>query len=105
MSLSAAEQRRIQSTIDASSMWERRRMQQDAEATLAQLRAVMRDGPLSEDQRKAGEIALEMLTRLEATHLERGWWYRLKRRLQLLSIHLGATKVATFVILSSPAGT
>jgi hypothetical protein len=104
MSLSAAEQRRIQRTIDAASVWERRRMQEDAEATLAQLRDVMRRGPLPKDRRKAGEVALEVLTRLEATHLEQGWWYRLKRRLQLVSIHLGTANVAALVVLAAPAG-
>jgi hypothetical protein len=90
--------------IDVASALERRCMQENAEAALAQLNAAMQRGSLSRDQRKAAEVAIEVLTRLEATRRRQGWWYRVRRRVRLAQLHLGVAKAAMLVLLMPPVG-
>jgi hypothetical protein len=76
--------------VEAASAENRREMRAEAEATLAQVNALMGQLLLSKDDSKAGEIAIEILIRLEATERGKGWWFRTKRRIQLTQMYLGS---------------
>ena len=90
MALSNAEHQEVQQMIDSASAEDRRNLQADAEATLANVNALMGQGLLSKEASKAGDIAIEILTRLEATEQGKGWWFRAKRRVQLVQMYLGS---------------
>lgn len=90
MPTNSAEQQQIQQLIDAASAQERLEMRANAEATLTQVNVLMGQKILSREENKASDIAIEILVRLE--DLERGpsWWFRTKRRLQLVQMYLGS---------------
>jgi hypothetical protein len=90
MPTSFSEQEAIQARIDAATKDERGCMRADAEARLAQINLLMNHKLLSRDERKSGDIAIEILCRLDATERRKGWWYRAKRRLQLTQMYLGS---------------
>ena len=90
MPLSTRDQQQVQQMVEAASAENRREMRAEAEATLAQVNALMGQLLLSKDDSKAGEIAIEILIRLEATERGKGWWFRTKRRIQLTQMYLGS---------------
>ena len=87
--LSGREQQEVQQMIEAASAEERREMRGEAEAILADVNEAMGRVILSKEQNKAGEISIEILTRLDATEQGKGTWFRAKRRIQLTQMYLG----------------
>ena len=81
--LSPAVQRRIQDAIDAGSEADRSAMRGRAEQRLDEQTALLRLRRLNPEERRDRQVALEFLTRLDATASGGGWFYRTKRRLQL----------------------
>lgn len=90
MALSGAEQNEVQKAIDAAPLSERDVMRAEAESTLAQINAIMGSKILTKEESKAADFAVEFLVRLEATSKSKGWWFRAKRRLQLVQMYLGS---------------
>ena len=89
MSVSHAEHQEIQAMIDASSSDGLKDLKAKAEATLAHVNEHM-SRMLTADERKAADVAIEILVRIEATEKSGGWWFRTKRRMQLVQLYLGA---------------
>ena len=90
MSLSTRDQQQVQQMIEAATAEDRSEMYAEAEATLAQVNALMGQGLLSKEDSIAAENAIEILMRLEATEQGKGWLFRTKRRIQLLQMYLGS---------------
>jgi hypothetical protein len=90
MATSSIEQTRIQRMIRAASEQERSAIKATAEATLAQINLLMNTKVLSAEERKAADVAIETLVRLECEERGGGWWFRTKRRFQLLQMYLGS---------------
>lgn len=87
MSTSGAEQQEIQAMIDASSTDDLKALKAKAEATLAFVNLNM-DRLLTADESKAADVSIEILVRIEATEKSGGWWFRTKRRMQLVQLYL-----------------
>lgn len=79
----------MQTMIDSASAEERKQIRAEAEATLAALNVLMGQKYLSSEELHVGELAIEALTRLDATEFGKGWLYRAKRRVQLVQMYLG----------------
>lgn len=90
MSLSTRDQQQIQQIIEAASAENRREIRAEAETTLAQVNALMGQRVLSKEDNIAAVTAIEILMRLEATEQAKGWWFRMKRRIQLTQMYLGS---------------
>lgn len=90
MAISGQEQQQIQMMIEAASKEERREMCENAEATLSQINMLMRQKVLSKEESKSLDFAIEILMRVEATEKGKGWWFRTKRRAQLIQMYLGS---------------
>lgn len=88
MPLSSSDQQLVQDMIDSATRAQRGDFKVNAEMTLSRVNALMGTKLLSGQENKAGEIAIEMLVRLEAT--EQNKLFRTKRRLQLVQMYLGA---------------
>jgi hypothetical protein len=84
------EQTHIQAMIDGSSAEQRLEYRRSAELTLAQINAIIGRKVLSREEKKAADLAIELLARLDATDKGGGWWFRTKRRLQITQMYLGA---------------
>lgn len=89
MPLSSGEQQTIEDMVAAASPDQRRNMRADAEAALSQINRLMGQRLLSREENKVAERAVEVLVRLEAIENGKGWWFRSKRRLQLVQMYLG----------------
>lgn len=89
MPISAHEQNLVQVEIDMASETERKVMRERAEEILADANFVSGSRLLSHEESHAAEIAIEYLTRLDAIRLGKGWWFRTKRRMQLVQMYLG----------------
>lgn len=85
--LSGAEQDEIQAKIDAASGAERDELRKMAVATLEELGRAAEYKLLSNAEIRFGEIHAELLTRLDATELGKGWMYRTKRRIQIIKTY------------------
>lgn len=90
MPTTTAEQGMVQALIDAATKEERQHLRVEAEATLAEINVLMGQKLLSREESKASDIAIETLTRLDATEQNKGWWYRARRRVQLIQMYLGS---------------
>jgi len=89
MSISAAQHHEIQTMIDASSPDGLKDLKAKAEATLAHVNQHM-GRLLTGDESRAADVAIEILVRIEAAENSGGWWFRTKRRMQLVQLYLGA---------------
>ena len=89
MSLSSAEHQQVQAALDSASPDDRLALKARAEASLAEANLLLDQGALTRDESKVVEIAVETLVRLEADAKGGGWWFRAKRRVQLLQMYLG----------------
>lgn len=87
--LSSAEQTQIQSLLDGASPDERMCLRAEAEDTLGYVNRLMGRTRLSPEDNKRAQVAIEILTRLDANERGGGWWYRTKRRIQLTQMYLG----------------
>ena len=87
--MSGSEQDQIQSMVDRASPTERQSLRLEAEGELNQLRILAAQKILSAAESKQGEIAIEMLTRLDTTENGKGFLYRTKRRVQLTAMYFG----------------
>ena len=90
MPLTNQEHQHVQDMIDSSSAEGLNDLRLEAEATLSEVNVLMGQKILSKDENKAAEIAVEILTRIEATQKRKGWWFRAKRRVQLTQMYLGS---------------
>ena len=88
--LSGATQQSLQEMIDNANIEEQQKMKLNAERFLGQLNIMMDQRLLSGDEMRRGEIAIEILVRLESTQNRKGWFFRAKRRVQLVRCHLSA---------------
>lgn len=89
MPITSSEHDQIQRMIDAASPQQRAELKSNAEATLGQVNVLMGQKALPREEGKAAGIAIEILVRLEAAEKGGGWWFRTKRRLQLVQMYLG----------------
>jgi len=87
--MSGAEQDQIQSMVDTASREERQLLRLEAESELNQIRMLAGSKILSAAESKQGEIAIEMLTRLDTTENSKGFLYRTKRRMELTAMYFG----------------
>lgn len=87
--MSGAEQDQIQSMVDRASREERQLLRLEAESELNQIRMLAGSKILSAAESKQGEIAIEMLTRLDTTENGKGFLYRTKRRMELTTMYFG----------------
>lgn len=90
MGLSGIVQQGVQNNIDLANEEEIDEMKIEAESILADINLLMDRGFLSNEQKYASELAIELLVRIEATTQKKGWWFRSKRRLQLIQLYLGS---------------
>lgn len=89
MPVSALEHGLVQTTVEQASEGERQQLKMEAEEVLAHINFQMGRAFLSKEERKAADIAIETLVRLEAMEKGKGWWFRAKRRVQLTQMYLG----------------
>jgi hypothetical protein len=89
MALSSAQQDHVQNIVDAATADERQQLTLNAEMTLLEINSVAATRVLDRQERVEAEYAIEMLVRLEATENQKGWWFRSKRRIQLVQMYLG----------------
>ena len=90
MPLSMSSQDEIQALIDNSSKDEIEELVRNAENTLQEVNILSGQKFLSGDEKKSAEIAVETLVRVESTEKNKGWWFRTKRRLQIMQMYMGA---------------
>jgi hypothetical protein len=88
MSLSRTEQQRIQIQIDGASQAERHELQANTELLLAELNRVLGERKLTAEEVRSAEVAVETLLRAEAREQNKGWWFRVTRRVQLMQMYL-----------------
>lgn len=91
MPLSYAEQQTIEKIAAAANPDQRDALRLQAEAALAQISKRRAQRLLFHEENQAAERAIELLVRTEAVRESKGWWFRLKRRLQLKQIYLEVT--------------
>lgn len=89
MPASAAEQQRVQDLVDAADAQQRQELRQQAEERLLNLTGIMSSRLLTAEESKAADIAIEILARLDCLANNGGWWYRSKRRMQLVQMYMG----------------
>lgn len=89
MALTKAEQDIIQHKINISDDDERFEIESYSKSILAEINTIMSVRKLTPDERKASNIAIENLVRLDATKRGKGAWYRMKKRFSLTSLYLG----------------
>lgn len=88
--ISRQEMLEIQELVDNGSPEDRARMRANAETVLSEVNMLMGQRLLSAGENKSGNVAIEVLVRLEATERGKGWWFRMKRRPQLTKMYLGS---------------
>lgn len=91
MPLSYAEQQTIEKIAVAANAEQRNALRLQAEAALTQISKRRAKRLLFLEENQAAERAIELLVRTEAVGESKGWWFRLKRRLQLKHIYLDMT--------------
>jgi hypothetical protein len=91
MPLSFAEQQTIEKIAAAANPDQRNALRLQAEAALTQISKRRARRLLFLEENQAAERAIELLVRTEAVGESKGWWFRLKRRLQLKHIYLDVT--------------
>ncbi|WP_265519481.1 hypothetical protein [Nitratireductor luteus] len=89
MSLSRADQDAAQAVVDHASAKDRAELKAQAEQLLAETNHLMGQRLLTREESHDSEIAIEILVRLEALEESGGWWFRAKRRVQLIQMYLG----------------
>jgi len=87
--LSSSDQLAVQQLIDSSTEGELASLRQRAESSLAEANTISAVRLLSREESKAVNYAVEVLTRLDAKACGGGWWYRTKRRPQIVAMYLG----------------
>lgn len=92
MLISSREQQEIQSIIDSSSLHELREREREVDRLLGSFcdGVVTRKRALTSLERMEVERAIELLVRCEARIQGKGWWFRQKRRFELVREHLAS---------------
>jgi len=85
--LSTSEQLKIQDMIENASTEQLRQMRSDAEVILLTINSDQR--LWTSQEHKFVNYAVEVLTRIDAKSTGGGWWYRTKRRPQIIAMYLG----------------
>jgi hypothetical protein len=82
--LNGKEQRKIELVVEKATQGERENLKKDAEETLSRYAETVNFKYL--DSNEANELysAVEILVRLECLEKGKGWWYRAKRRPQIM---------------------
>lgn len=88
--LSSQEQCQIQHIINVATAEQREELRLESQNTLINLNWLMGQKLLEKEEKKAGEIAIEMIVRLEATEKGKGFFFRTKRRVQVLCQYLNS---------------
>jgi hypothetical protein len=89
MALSRTEQDIIQHKINVSDDEERFKIESYSKSVLAEINTMISVRKLTPEERKASDIAIENLVRLDATKKGKGAWHRMKKRFSLTSLYLG----------------
>lgn len=95
MALSSAQQIAIEHYVNSASPEELAELRGSAEADLHAINGLMSQKVLSKAENQVAEAAIEALVRIECRENGKGWWFRLKRRTQLLQTFLGNGNTAT----------
>ena len=90
MPTSPLEQAEIQRAIDEADSAALDFLRHEAESKLHELNFVAGRKLLDKSERRAVDLAIEMLTRIDAVANGGGWWYRTKRRAQLVQMYFGS---------------
>lgn len=88
MPMSSRDHDAVEALVSSSSIEERAQLKISAEQMLLTLNNSMGRWH-TEEERKAAEYAIEILVRIEASERNAGWWFRAKRRLQLVQMYMG----------------
>lgn len=84
MSLSGAEQASLQEEIESKDIDEKFQMRIKAENFLFDINSIMDQRKLTNEELRRSEIAIEIIVRIEAAEKNKGWFFRVKRRVQLV---------------------
>ncbi len=103
MPLSAGEQAEVERCVKAASNDEMVELRGAAEQTLQQLSEVARQKIFDAAESKAADSAIEFLVRIEVREKGGGWWFRLKRRAQLVQTYFGSGSAVTSFAIKSEA--
>jgi len=87
MGVTPSEQTAIQRRVDTAGPEELAKLHQSAEGNLRAMSIMARLIPLSSEELKAANTAIELLARIEAKQQGGGWWFRTKRRFQLTNLY------------------
>lgn len=99
MTLSATRQAEIERFVSAASTQEIGELRSKAELTLHRLNELSSQKLLDAAENEAVHIAIEFLVRIESRDKGGGWWFRLKRRTQLVQTYFGnGNAISAFAI-------
>jgi hypothetical protein len=87
MAVTLSEQAEIQRIVDSCNPRELAALHADAMGNLHRLNRISQRKLLSSEELKAANVAIELLTRVEAKQQGGGWWFRTKRRFQLTKLY------------------
>ena len=87
MAVTPSEQAEIQRFVDSCNPRELVALHADTMDNLRRLSHISQRKLLSGEELKAANVAIELLTRVEAKQLGRGWWFRWRRRFQVARVY------------------
>lgn len=104
MTVSIAEQHKIEKVVAAASPDQRIVMRSEAEIALTQINQRMARRILFHEENEAAKRAIEVLVRMDAFEAGKGWWFRFKRRFQLTQKYLVDTVPTPLSAIRSEVG-
>lgn len=90
MGLSLADQDVVQAAVESASREELQTYRDNSERALVHLQSLARAKLLSAEEKFAADLAVEYIARIEANEQSGGWWFRAKRRVQLVQMYFGS---------------
>lgn len=88
--LSGAKQAYIEDMVRTASPEQLSELRHNSEITLHEINRIAGRKVLSREEDEAFEVAIETLVRIEARENGKGWWFRAKRRAQLVATYMGS---------------
>ncbi len=88
MPVSGMDQLEIQKMVENASKEERLDMFRECENSLSHARLLMGQKKLSKEENYHTDSSIEIILRIEALEKGKGWWFRTKRRPQLILKYL-----------------
>ena len=79
----------LQAMVDSSDAAELEELFRESEEILTRINAMLDVGPITQEQKFLALSAIEIITRIEQRQRGGGWWFRTKRRMQLVQMYLG----------------